>query len=30
MSFGNEVSPPVGAWIGSRLRAILDTPEAAG
>jgi DNA (cytosine-5)-methyltransferase 1 len=27
--FGNAVSPPVGAWIGSRLRAILDTPEAA-
>lgn len=27
--FGNAVSPPVGAWIGRRLRAILDTPEAA-
>jgi site-specific DNA-cytosine methylase len=27
--FGNAVSPPVGAWIGARLRAILDTPEAA-
>jgi DNA (cytosine-5)-methyltransferase 1 len=26
--FGNAVSPPVGAWIGSRLRAVLDTPEA--
>lgn len=26
--FGNAVSPPVGAWIGMRLRAILDTPEA--
>jgi hypothetical protein len=22
------VSPPVGAWIGSRLRLILDVPEA--
>jgi DNA (cytosine-5)-methyltransferase 1 len=27
--FGNAVSPAVGEWIGSRLRAILDTPEAA-
>jgi site-specific DNA-cytosine methylase len=27
--YGNAVSPAVGAWIGSRLRAILDTPEAA-
>ena len=27
--FGNAVSPQVGAWIGSRLRAILDTPEGA-
>jgi site-specific DNA-cytosine methylase len=26
--FGNAVSPPVGAWIGMRLRAILDTSEA--
>jgi site-specific DNA-cytosine methylase len=26
--FGNAVSPPVGAWIGSRLRAVLDVPEA--
>jgi hypothetical protein len=26
--FGNAVSPQVGAWIGERLRAILDTPEA--
>jgi DNA (cytosine-5)-methyltransferase 1 len=26
--FGNAVSPPVGAWIGSRLRAVLDIPEA--
>lgn len=26
--FGNAVSPPVGAWIGSRLRAVLDTAEA--
>jgi DNA (cytosine-5)-methyltransferase 1 len=26
--FGNAVSPPVGAWIGARLRAVLDTPEA--
>jgi DNA (cytosine-5)-methyltransferase 1 len=25
--FGNAVSPPVGAWIGSRLRAVLDTSE---
>jgi site-specific DNA-cytosine methylase len=28
--YGNAVSPPVGAWIGTRLRAILDTPEAVG
>jgi hypothetical protein len=28
--FGNAVSPPVGEWIGLRLRAILYTPEAAG
>ena len=27
--FGNAVSPQVGAWIGTRLRAVLDTPEAA-
>lgn len=27
--FGNAVSPPVGAWIGSRLRMILDLPETA-
>lgn len=27
--FGNAVSPQVGAWIGERLRAILDTSEAA-
>lgn len=27
--FGNAVSPPVGAWIGSRLRAILDRAEGA-
>lgn len=27
--FGNAVSPPVGAWIGSRLRLVLDTPAAA-
>jgi hypothetical protein len=27
--YGNAVSPAVGAWIASRLRAILDTPEAA-
>ncbi len=26
--FGNAVSPAVGEWIGARLRAILDTPEA--
>jgi DNA (cytosine-5)-methyltransferase 1 len=26
--FGNAVSPPVGAWIGARLRAVLDTPQA--
>ncbi|MEV0048488.1 DNA cytosine methyltransferase [Nocardia rhamnosiphila] len=26
--FGNAVSPPVGAWIGSRLRAILHQVEA--
>ncbi|MEU9688116.1 DNA cytosine methyltransferase [Amycolatopsis japonica] len=26
--FGNAVSPAVGAWIGARLRAVLDTPEA--
>ncbi|WP_245714180.1 DNA cytosine methyltransferase [Nocardia vaccinii] len=26
--FGNAVSPAVGAWIGSRLRAVLHTPEA--
>ncbi len=28
--YGNAVSPQVGAWIGGRLRAILDTSEAAG
>lgn len=27
--FGNAVSPPVGAWLGARLRAILHTPAAA-
>jgi site-specific DNA-cytosine methylase len=27
--YGNAVSPQVGAWIGLRMRAILDTPEAA-
>lgn len=27
--YGNAVSPPVGEWIGSRLRAILHTGEAA-
>ncbi|MEU4804378.1 DNA cytosine methyltransferase [Actinosynnema sp. NPDC023587] len=27
--YGNAVSPPVGTWIGSRLRAVLDRPEAA-
>jgi len=27
--YGNAVSPQVGAWIGARLRAILDTPEGA-
>jgi DNA (cytosine-5)-methyltransferase 1 len=27
--FGNAVSPPIGAWIGARLRAVLDVPEAA-
>jgi site-specific DNA-cytosine methylase len=26
--FGNAVSPPVGQWIGSRLREVLDRPEA--
>jgi hypothetical protein len=26
--FGNAVSPPVGAWIGSRLRAVLDGGSA--
>jgi hypothetical protein len=26
--FGNAVSPSVGTWIGGRLRAVLDTPEA--
>lgn len=26
--FGNAVSPPVGRWIGSRLRAVIDTREA--
>jgi hypothetical protein len=26
--FGNAVSPRVGAWIGSRLRPILHSPEA--
>lgn len=26
--FGNAVSPPVGAWIGSRLRTVIDIPEA--
>ncbi|MFF7022972.1 DNA cytosine methyltransferase [Streptomyces klenkii] len=28
--FGNAVSPPVGAWIGSRLRAIIHTPQDCG
>jgi DNA (cytosine-5)-methyltransferase 1 len=27
--FGNAVSPAVGAWIGARLRAVLDTSERA-
>jgi hypothetical protein len=27
--YGNAVPPPMGAWIGSRLRPIIDTPEAA-
>ncbi|MFD5906459.1 DNA cytosine methyltransferase [Streptomyces microflavus] len=27
--FGNAVSPQVGAWIGARLRAVLDRAEAA-
>jgi site-specific DNA-cytosine methylase len=27
--FGNAVSPPVGAWISSRLRAVLDRPQGA-
>lgn len=27
--FGNAVSPAVGAWIGSRLRAVLDAREVA-
>ncbi|ALG05789.1 DNA cytosine methyltransferase [Kibdelosporangium phytohabitans] len=27
--FGNAVSPQVGTWIGDRLRAVLDAPEAA-
>lgn len=27
--FGNAVSPPVGEWIGRRLRAVLHRPEAA-
>jgi DNA (cytosine-5)-methyltransferase 1 len=27
--FGNAVSPQVGTWIGSRLRAVLDTSAAA-
>jgi DNA (cytosine-5)-methyltransferase 1 len=26
--FGNAVSPPVGTWIGRRLREVLDRPEA--
>lgn len=26
--FGNAVSPAVGTWIGERLRAVLDRPEA--
>nr|WP_246481627.1 DNA cytosine methyltransferase [Amycolatopsis umgeniensis] len=26
--FGNAVSPAVGAWIGARLRAVLNVPEA--
>jgi site-specific DNA-cytosine methylase len=28
--FGNAVSPQVGAWIGSRLRAIIHTPQDRG
>lgn len=28
--FGNAVSPQVGAWIGSRLRAVLHTPQDCG
>lgn len=27
--FGNAVSPPVGEWIGSRLRAVLHSEAAA-
>ncbi|MEW2499704.1 hypothetical protein AB0878_04365 [Amycolatopsis sp. NPDC047767] len=26
--FGNTVSPPVGTWVGTRLRASLDIAEA--
>lgn len=25
--FGNAVSPPVGAWIGARLRAVIHTAQ---
>lgn len=28
--FGNAVSPQVGAWIGSRLRAVLHSPQDGG
>jgi site-specific DNA-cytosine methylase len=28
--FGNAVSPQVGAWIGSRLRAVIHTPQDSG
>ncbi|MFJ9635044.1 hypothetical protein ACIRU8_45865 [Streptomyces sp. NPDC101175] len=28
--FGNAVSPQVGTWIGSRLRAVLHTPQDCG
>jgi site-specific DNA-cytosine methylase len=28
--FGNAVSPQVGAWIGSRLRAVIHTPQDRG
>jgi site-specific DNA-cytosine methylase len=27
--FGNAVSPPVGEWIGARLRAVVHAPEAS-